>query len=284
MMPGTRAYLTFILLLMLLAHSPAAPDSGSATSSTPAFQELEAVVNTSEDTSSYRLNVDFDIDVSDREDPITITSRGRFQSPYYRLLSETPSGMEVKSFGKDEQVLHIHPSTDEIVTSEKLGISSVNRTLLDPFKHMAYVLDPGYEDVSVTQVEDERVDGEALSVLRVEVGSEPVRDVMNEFRDQLKRPLKAGDTTAVYRILFDPSSRHIRRIHLTADSEFVKPEEEDDREKWQNDLPEPEGGGEQEKGPVQIHVDATFDLMDYGGVQDLNIPGDVDRLLSRKSN
>lgn len=279
------SYSICLFFVLLTANASAAPDSTSeASPSADAFQDLKAVVQKSRNSASYRLRVDFDIDVSDREDQINIDSRGIFQSPYYRLLSETPSGMEVKSFGKGKEVLHIHPTTDEVVTSEELGISSVNRTLLDPFEHMSYLLDPTYNEVFVTREETREVDGQSMEVLRVEVGSEPVRDVMNEFRDQLKRPLKAGKTTAVYRILYEPSSQYIRRIHLTADSEFVKQEEEETTEEWQEDLPEPEGNGKPAGGPVQLHVEATFELTGYESVSQMNIPGDVKRLLDERSN
>lgn len=119
-MVAARTFTVLMLLMSFAVHSSAVPDSTDPSSSDSAFQELKEVVQHSRDTGAYRLNVDFDIEVSDRQDPITIESRGIFQSPYYRLLSETPSGMEVKSFGKDKDVLHIHPSTDEVVPPRSL--------------------------------------------------------------------------------------------------------------------------------------------------------------------
>ncbi len=268
------------LVVLLATTAEASPNASSSDNeSTSLHNVLKKVVRTSRSHPSYRLNVRYHIEMSDRKDPINIQSHGIFQSPHYRLRSETPAGMEVLSFGKNQAVVHIHPSTDEVVTSRRLGISSVNRTLLDPFEHMDYLLDPSYEETSMSLEGTMQIDGSTFQVLRVEAGTDQVRDVMNKFRDQLERPLKPKKTVAVYRVFYDDNTSYIRRIRLTVDSELVEQEKDSISEDLQEELPRPRDREGSPEGSVQMHVEGTFDLTNYGEVEDLSIPADVERKL-----
>jgi len=301
--------LAFVILAVPAgAPAVAAPEQPENTSS-EAYKLLETAVDRSRSQEGYHLSVEFHIDASDRQDTMDVVSMGVFRKPEFYLESITPSGMEVTSYGNDRAIAHIDPSTDQVVTSEKLGLASVNRKMLDPFKHFTYLLKPDYQGFRCGFDGTKKMDGRSHRVIRVQPGPDQIREVMNKFQDQLKRPIKPEKTRATYRIFVDEKKTLIRRVDLQVETK-APPEDdgaagaagedggddpdlppgikekldEESKTNGEDDAAEnrssdgetgEEEGGADDASLVTITIDGRFELTRYNKGLGFTIPDDV---------
>lgn len=290
-LPRILPVLSLLFLFVLLPSSaPCEPDQPDSSGRSPeAYSFLESAVDHSKAQDGFHLDVELITRRSDREDTIDILSKGIFRKPEFILMSTTPAGMQVTSYGNDRAIAHIDPSTDEVVTSEKLGIASVNRKMLDPFQHFKYLLKPDYEGFSCSFAGSTEINGVPHRIVRVEPGPEQIREVMEKFQDQLKRSLKPEKTRAEYRIFVEKDRNVVHRIKLHVESEAAPKTEggrndKKDKPDWQEELEKEEKKGQKEKNkeksendesPLNITIDGTFKLTDYNRDLSFTIPDDV---------
>ncbi len=301
------------LLLLIITSLPAHTDPGQESgvnSPEKAYSYLKKAVENARSQEGFHLSVEFYLDASDRDDTMEVLSRGVFRKPLFVLESITPSGMQVTSYGNDRAIAHIDPSTDEVVTSKKLGIASVNRKMLDPFKHFEYLLKPDYKGFKCSFDGTKKINGSPQKIVKVQPGTDQIREVMQKFQDQLKRKIKPKKTKAVYRIFINKKQNVIRRVKLQVESEAkknrqkqAKNEDNQNSTKQNNDegssnLPEnvkqkldeeskQENNQQNEEAqnstnqPVSIKINGTFNLTQYNKNLTFTIPEDVQTKLKK---
>ncbi len=291
----------FFLLLLFCCSTPGVADSEptypEGTSASEAYHFLRKAVQTSRDQKGFHLNVNYDMTAPSEQNSGTIISKGVFRQPGdFRLKTDTLSGMNVKSFGQGDTIAHINPSTHRINTSEQLGITSVDRTLLDPFRHFDLLLKPNYEGFSCSFDGEETIDEKTHRVVKVTPGPKQIQDVMNKFKEKFQRPVKPENTDATYRIFVDPESKLIRRIKIQARSQMKSQDHPGDSSE-QNSKNNGKLGKEKLEGktdtdeeknsgnsPVTMKLNGEFNLTKYNNELSFEIPEDVKKKLTKWSS
>ncbi len=260
-----------------------------------AYQYLKKAADRTRNSKSYKFYPEFRLSSSDREEDFHTRSKGVFRQPdRYYLKSKTPSGMRVKSYGIGGTIAHIHPETDEIVTSKELGISTVSHEIQDPFQHLNYLMKPDYPGFSCEFGERKKIDDRKCKSVRVEPGSRQIQEVMSRFQDQLKKELDPEKTSVSYLFWVDEKQDLFRRIDISikGPEKVEEKRKEDDSAPDDNQSEEKEDWKEKVEGNgndgssasnedgVTITINGTFRFESFNANSDFRIPEDVKKKIT----
>lgn len=280
-----------------------------------AYQLLEEAVSNSGEQEGYHLETVIRFDTPDYSETMTTRSRGTFrEGGAFTLRSETPQGMTVESYGAFGEIAHIDPSSHAIVTSEELGLSTVNKTMLDPFQQLDLLLQPDYEGFSIREREPVEEKGRRLRLIEVRPGTGQIKAVHERYSEEMEEEINMEETRIVYSIFIRPESRLLEKISFdirsklkrpspadrdgSEDSDFIDDLMEDEEEgesepdgdqeeseprdqddggsDFEEDLEEEvEGEQEEDSGANSVRIRGTFQFKKYNSDLDFEIADDI---------
>lgn len=255
-------------------------NSRNSSSSKTTCQQIQEAAERTENQNSFHLKSKFQLKREDR-DPVRTRANGIIgPDRHFSVKTRTPSGMTVRSFGAYGEVVHLDPAKDIFVTSEELGISSVDRKLQDPFEHIHLLFRNGSEELKCQPEEAETIDGVTYQVFSAVPSRTVIGHVVNRMRNIYGTQILLDKTDVRYRFFLPSKSDLIRRISFRIQTAIRQKSKEKNQQKqengpeWKEQVEEEIENNQQTSNRVtKARIDGTFTLTEFDEDLTVDIPG-----------